>query len=653
MLSFFRRLINSRAGIVITLGVVGVIALAFAAGDVSGLRTRGMSAIAGDSVAKVGGRTITTAELKDRVTNEYDNIRQQQPTLTMAQFIAGGGVEGTLQRLINGIAMTRFAGDQGMVVSKRAVDGQLASIPGLQGPNGQFDDAIYQRLLASRKLTDAQIRGDIAQQTLANQLTLPTIGATQVPQGLALPYASLLLERRQGQVGFVPTKALIGGPAPTDAELDAYYRRNLARYTVPQRRIARYALVSADTVKARATPTDTDIAAAYTRDQAKYAAAEKRTVESVVAPDAATAAAIAAKAKGGTALVEAARAAGLEASTQAQQTKAALATTLSAAIADAVFAAGKGAVIGPVKAPLGFVVARSTAVEQTPARSLAQARGEIAAELGKAKALQAMTALHDAMDDALAHSATFDEVVGDQKLTALATPALLSGAVDPDHPEAKPDPALVPVVAAAFASEEGDPPQLVPVGRDGDFALVGVGRILPAAPRPLAGIRTAVARDFGVDRAKVAARKLAGQIVAKANAGTPLAQAVAGAGVVGLPPVKPANATRGELAAAPNGSPPAPLVLLFSMNQGATRLLEAPGDAGYFLIHVDRIEPGNAAGNAQVIAATRDGIGKVTGREYVEQFAGAVRGQLGVTIDNAAVARVKAELAGGNGGASR
>ena len=651
MLSFFRRLINSRVGIVITLGLLGIIGLAFAAGDVSGLRTRGMSAIAGDSVASVGGHSVSATELKERVANEFDNLRQQQPTLTMAQFVAGGGVEGTIQRLVNGLAMTRFGGDQGMVVSKRAVDGQLASIPGLQGPNGQFDQAIYQRLLASRKLTDAQIRGDIAQQTLANQLTLPTIGATQVPQGLALPYASLLLERRQGQIGFVPTRALIGGPAPTDAELNAFYQRNLARYTVPQRRVARYALVSLDTVKARATPTDNEIAAAYSRDRAKYAAAEKRTVESVVAADAATAGALAARAKNGASLVDAARAAGLEASTQAQQTKTALAATLSPAVAEAVFAAGRGALVGPLKAPLGFIVARSTAVEQSPARSLAQVRGEIAAELGKAKSLQALAAMHDAMDDALAHNATFDEVTGDQKLTVQTTPALLAGAVDPDHREVKPDPALVPLLTAAFASEEGDAPQLVPVGRDGDFALVGVARVVPSAPRPLAGIRAAVVQDFGLDRARVAARKLAGQIVAKVNAGTPLAQAVAAAGVAGLPPVKPANATRGELSAAPGG-PPAPLVLLFSMAQGATRLLEAPGNAGYFLIHVDRIEPGNASGNAGVIAATRDGIGKVTGREYVEQFAGAIRAQLGVKIDNAAVARVKAELASGGGGAA-
>ena len=654
MLGFFRRLINSRLGIIITLGTLIVIGLAFAAGDVSGLRTQGMSAITGDSVAKVGGRSITTAELRARVANEFDGARQQQPTLTMAQFVAGGGVEGTLQRLVNGMAVTRFGDDQGMVVSKRAVDGQLASIPGFQGPNGQFDQATYQRFLSTSKMSDAQIRGELVQQTLGEQLTQRTMTASQVPQGLALPYASLLLERRSGQIGLVPIKALMSDAVPAEAELDGYYRRNIARYTVPQRRVARYALVSPDSVKARATPTDAEIAAAYSRDRAKYAAAEKRSVESVVAVDQATAAAIAAKVKGGSSVADAARGAGLEAATQSAQTKDALAAALSPAVADAVFATGKGGAVGPVKAPLGFVVARTTAIEQSAARSLDQVRGDIAAELTKAKTLAAMASIHDAMDNALAHNGTFDEVAGDQKIGAATTPALLRNGVDPDHPAAAPDPKLAQIAVAAFGVEEGDPPQLVPVDKDGTFALVGLSRTVAATPRPLAAIRDAVVQDFKVDRAKAAARKLAAQIVAKANGGVTLAQAVASAGVSGMPPVKPANATRAELASVQGGPPPA-LALLFSMAQGSTRLLEGQGASGYYLIHVDRIERGDATGHPALVTATRADLGKVVGREYVEQFARAVRAQLGVTIDNAAVARVKAELASGGagGGAGR
>jgi peptidyl-prolyl cis-trans isomerase D len=650
MLSFFRRIINSRAGVVVTMVTLGVIALAFAAGDVSGLRTQGMSALTGSGVAKVGGTSITAEELRTRAQAEFDAARQQQPTLTMAQFIAAGGVDGTLQRLMTGIAFARFGEQQGMVVSKRAIDGALASIPGLQGINGQFDEATYRRLLASRKLTDAGVRTDLAQQTIAEQLTLPTIGATQVPDQVALPYASLLLEKRHGQVGFVPTKPLVGGAAPSDAELAAYYKRNTARYTLPERRVVRYALVTPDTVKAKAIPTEAEIAAAYNANRATYAAAEKRTVESVVAADQATAAAIAAKVKSGASLADAAKGAGLEAASLPAQDKTALAAATSPAIADALFAAGKGALVGPLKAPLGFVVARVKAVEQVAARSLDQARAGIVADLTRTKSLRAMGTVHDALDDSIAHNATFDELAADQKLAAQTSPALLRNGVDPEQPTAKPDPALVPLLAAAFQADDNDPPQLVQTGKDGSFALVALGRIVHAAPKPLAEIKAAVTRDMAIDRALAAARKIAAGIVAKANAGTPFAQAVAGAGA-SLPPIKPVDTSRAQLAAA-QGQPPAPLVLLFNMAPGTTKLLEAPGNGGYYLIRLDRIEPGNAAGNAGLVAATRTDLGKVTGREYAEQFAKAVRAGMGVSIDQAALAKVKADLAGAGGSAS-
>ena len=54
MLSFFRRLTKSRFGVIITFGILGVIALAFAAGDMTGLGGTGSGGVAADDVATVG-----------------------------------------------------------------------------------------------------------------------------------------------------------------------------------------------------------------------------------------------------------------------------------------------------------------------------------------------------------------------------------------------------------------------------------------------------------------------------------------------------------------------------------------------------------------------------------------------------------------------
>ena len=647
MLSFFRRIINSKTGVIVTFIVLGIIALAFAAGDVSGIRSTGIASLSGDSVASVGGEKVSGADLKSRVNNALEGARQQQPDLTIASFVQQNGVEGVLNQIVNALAFEEFAHGSGMRVSKRSVDGQIASIPGLQGPTGKFDPAIYQQLLQQRRLTDAQVRQDIARDALGQQLIIPTIGATQVPLQLALPYASLLLEKRSGQIGFVPTSAATGGPAPTDAELTSFYGRNLPRYTLPERRALRYAMVTPAMVAARTTPTDAEIAAAYKVGATKYAASENRTVASVVVADQAGAAALAAKVKGGMPIADAARAIGLEAATT-NGDKAALATATSQSLADAAFAAASGATIGPVRAPLGWVVAHVDKVTAVPGKTLAEARGDIAKALTASKLQTALGTIHDAMDDALSSNATFDEVVDDQKLTPQTTAPLTAQGIDPATPGAKPDPTLAPIVAAGFQGVEGDAPQLVQIGTDGGFAIVGIARVLPSAPRPFASVRDAVASDFLAERARTGARGIASAILAKVNRGTSLTQALAASGK-SLPPARPLASSRAQLAANPRQAPP-PLVLMFSMAQGTAKLLEAPDNSGWFVVKLDRIDRGNATGNAPVINAARADLGRQVGREYAEQFARAVRTSLGTKTDPAAVAKVKADLGGAGAG---
>ncbi|BCA61733.1 peptidylprolyl isomerase [Sphingomonas sp. HMP9] len=647
MLAFFRRLTHSRVGVIITFLVLGVIALAFAAGDVTGLSSMtGGAGITGGDVAKVGKSDVTANQLKTQAQTEMEGFRQQQPTLDMATFVNQGGFDGTLDRIISSMALEQFGRAQGMVVSKRAIDGQIASIPALQGPTGKFDENLYRQVLAQRKLTDAQIRSDIERDTFAQQLTVPSTGATQVASQLALPYASLLLEKRTGTIGFIPAAVVPAGPAPSEADVNTFYQRNIARYTVPERRVVRYAIITPESVKAQAVPTDAEIAKTYQQDSARYAATEKRDVTQVVVADQAGAAAIAAKVKGGTSLADAARGAGLEASTQAGVEKAAYAGTTSAQVAEAVFAAANGTVIGPVRTLLGWTVAKVDKIEKVAARSLDQVRGEIAAALGIRKSAEALSAIHDKIDDSLSNNATFDEVIADQKLQPVTTPALTANGVDPDA-ATKPDPALAPLVAAAFQAADGDGPQLVQVGTDGGFAVVALGRVVRSAPRPLAQVRAVVLKDVTADRARQAARRVAGEVLARINKGMPIQQSLAQTKLP-MPPARTLTAARAQLAADPRGAPPA-LVLMFSMAPNTAKTLAAPDDSGWFVIKLDSVQSGNATGNDAAIKAGRGNIARSVGREYVEQFAKAVRADVGVKTNPAALARVRADLLGQGG----
>lgn len=644
MLSFFRRMISHPLGAAIALGFVALLGLAFVLSDRSGLSGTASSVPKGDVVVKVGKKTISVAELQSAVQRDMEGYRQQRPSLTMAEFVAGGGYEATLERLIDSTAFRQYAESQGMVVGKPAIDAMIAAQPGLTGTDGKFSQAKYEQVLRQVGTTDAEVRLQFNDQILVGQLWQSPLKASQVPQQLALPYASLLLEKRSGSVGFIPTQAIAPGAPPSDAELATYYARNVSRYRVPERRVIRYALVNAATVAAQAAPTDAEIAASYTAQSVKYAAADVRTIVQVVVADQAAATALAAKVKSGTPIEQAARAAGLDPVTVTDTQKAAYAAQTSPAIADAAFGGKAGDVAGPLRAPLGFLVLKVAKQHLRPATTLAAATPEIRAALVKQKSGALLTDKRNAFEDALSKG-TFDGIVAQQHLTPVTTPALLPGGQTIETPAAKPDPAIAPIVAAGFAAHAGDTPQTVPLGQDGSFALVQLARIVPAAPRPLADIRAAVAHDFLLERAERGARQVAATVVAAANKGMPIAAALA-ATRLKLPPLKPVNAPRAALMANPRGVP-APLALFFAMPANTTKLLEAPDNAGYYIIHLDTITPGDARGNARVIAGTQGDIAGVIGREYVAQFGKAVQQAVGTTRNAAAIARLKAQLLGG------
>lgn len=646
MLSFLRRLTHSKIGVVVTFVALIVIALAFAAGGVSRLGGGGSSGMAPTSVATVGKVAIAESDFKSTIETELQNARQQQPSLDIAQFIDQGGLDGTLQRMINGIALDQFGRSQGMVISKRLVDGQIASLPGLQGPDGKFSPTIYKQVLAQQRITDQQIHDQIRQQLMAAQLTTPTVGASQTPDSLARPYAALLLEQRSGEIGFIPTQAMGAGAKPTDQELQTYYKQHIADYTIPQRRVIRYAVVSPDMVKDQAKPTAAEIAKAYQDQHDQFAAKEKRTLKQVIVADQNAASALAKKVRGGSSIEAAAKAAGLDASTLSDVTKSDYASQSSEDAAKAAFAAKSGDVVGPVQLPLGWAIIRVEKITQVPGKTLAEATPELTKQLTEQKTQQQLSKIHDAIDTSLDADATFDELIKDQKLQPQATAPVTSDGTNPDDPTSKPDPKLGQVLQAGFAAEQGDSPEMVPFGQDGGFAIVALEKIVPPTPRPLAKIHDKVAQDFTTDRARKAARKVAVDVVAAVNKGTSLSSALAQAKTsLRLPPAHPLTATRAQLAANPQGAPP-PLALMFSMSPKNAKMLEAPNDAGWFVIYLDSIKPGDASGKDDVIKATSEGIGHMLGREYAQEFAEAVRRQVGVKKNASAIATVRRDLTG-------
>ncbi len=652
MLSFVRRLVNSRLGLLVTFAVLVLIALAFAAGDVTGLRSNGFGGVTGTNVATVGNRSISSADLKADAQRAMDGYRRQYPSLAMPEFIDKGGLDFALDGRINSLAIEAYAQGQKIRIGKSLIDNQIATAPPLQGLDGKFDKTKYQQFLQQQGISDDEMHKQLGRSLAEAQLIAPLLptatGKIRAPAEMATPYASMLLEKRSGTIAFIPTQSVTLPTPITETEAQNYYKANVARYSVPERRSVRYAVFTVADLKARSTPTEAEIAKAYQDQSARFQATENRTLHQVVLLDQKSADALAAKVRGGTAIEAAARAAGLEAAAITDVTKTAYTTQTSPDLANQVFGATSGATIGPVKTSLGWTVAHLDSIKAVPAKSLDQARPDLVKELTDKKMTVVATSIRAQFDDDIGNNKTIEEIAKDLKVTLQTAPPLTAQGVDTDaKTPVKPDPAMAPYYQLAFTTEASDDAQMIPVNKEGDFALAKLDRIIPAAPRPYATVADQVKKDLTIERQLGVSRNVARAIVDKVNKGMPLAQAISQSGVK-LPGTKPIPDTARAVLFArdPNKPVPAPLVLLFNTPLHTAKLLAAPYKGGWFVLVVDKIDRGNARGNADIVDKMRGDLGSTFGDEYRQQYIRAMRNQVGTKKNTTAIADVRAELLG-------
>ena len=645
MMSFFRRFANSPIG----LGLFGLIIIAFVVTLYEGKSGMGgTTGTGGDgTVARVGGKDIPEAEMVRRAQNDLEVERQDQPTLDMASFVANGGVERSVELVVNGRALQMFAQQQGMVASKKLIDGAIASIPAFAGPTGQFDRTTFLNLLAARKISENQLREDFAREALSKALVIPASGAARAPAGLVEPYAALLLEARSGQVATLPSGAFIDPAPPTDAELNGYYTRHIARYTIPERRIIRYAMIDKARFAGKSAPSDAEIQSVYDRRRATYHPRETRSFTQVIVPTAAQANQVLAAARTGTPLASAARAVKREAIAVPATSQADFAKLTAPAVAAAGFAAAKGQFAAVAQSGLGFHVVRVDGVAMTAGTPLASVRGTIAADLSRQKEERAMADLVARIEDDVSSSATLDEAAKKNGLSVVTTPALSSTGAAFDGAAAPAAPIVATILPEAFRAEPDDDPAVTALPDKSGYALWKLDRVQPPSPQPLAKVRDQVVLDVRVEKASLAAKRAADAVATAVNGGKPFAQALAGIGRK-LPPVSPVTATRMEIARAQQVPPP--IALMFAMPERRARVLQLPKSAGWYIVYLDKITRGDAKTQPALIAGTQQQFARVIGSEYVEQFARAARQAVGATINQATVARIKRNLVGSGTG---
>lgn len=228
-----------------------------------------------ETVAKVDGQKITRAEWDEAHKRFIDNQRRQSPTQDTAALDTPELRRDTLDALVRervlltaATKMNLFPGDARMA---RLFDSD-PQYAGLRGPDGR----ISREALVGQGLTPALFDQRLRQELGLRQVVagvLQTAPASAVPATAAL---DAFLQRRVVQLQRFDPAAYRDKVQASDADIEAYYKANVAQFQAPEQARIEYVLLDINQLAQNQSFTDEELRKAYADGIARFSTPEER-----------------------------------------------------------------------------------------------------------------------------------------------------------------------------------------------------------------------------------------------------------------------------------------------------------------------------------------------------------------------------------------
>lgn len=358
----------------------------------------------GATVAKVDGVKITQTEWDRAHQVEAERMRASMPTLDAKLLDSPEARYSTLERLVRDRVMAVAADKLKLSTSDQRLAQELQKSPeiaSLRRPDGSLDMDAYRQLLGSQNLTpemfEANVRADISRRQV-----LTGIGGSgfSAPASADLAF-NALFEKREIQVVRFNAADVAARLAPTDAELEGFYKSNEKLFQAPELASIEYVQLDPDSIRKSITIAESDLKTYYEQNVQRLSGAEERRASHILinAPKTASAAERdKAKAKADELLAQVTKTPDTFAEVARKNSQ----DTGSAAnggdldffprgamvkpFEDAAFTMKKGEISAVVASDFGFHIIKLTDIKAPKQRTLEEMRPELEADLKKQQA---------------------------------------------------------------------------------------------------------------------------------------------------------------------------------------------------------------------------------------------------------------------------
>ncbi|MDA3889610.1 MAG: peptidyl-prolyl cis-trans isomerase [Allgaiera sp.] len=578
------------------------------------------------TVASVGGTKIGVNQYDRAVRNALRSMSAQAgKNITFHEAQKSGLDQEVLQQLVLQAALDDENSRVGVSVGNDRLRQDVTAMSAFQGADGKFSASTYKFVLQQNGLKEGEFESETR-----NQMAR-TILQDAVTQGFGTPqpYVDAIMQYVGARRGFEilklsPDDLAQPIPTPTEAQLQAYYKAHPKTYTsLPAKRITYAALLPDQVAKSMKIP-EAKLKEYYDTHKSDYVKPERRLVERLVYPTEAAAKAARAKLDAGQATFE----------QLVQQRGLSLtdidlgditADELSSAAAKAVFAAKKGAVVGPVDSNVGPALFRVNGIIAAQTTTFDQAKSDIRDEFGHQEAKQKIQSQEEHLNDLLAGGATLEQLAKETDMTL--------GTIDFTAKSATGIAGYEAFRTAAQKVTKNDYPAIIELD-DGGIVALRLDKPIPAEVEPFAKVKDKVTEDWATAATDTA-------LMAQAKADIKTAEAAGGdLSKAGTVDVQEPITRSGYI----DNAPPGLMEGVFKMKQGEVKAFQ--GDNAVWVVKLTQVLP--AAKNDPDIKKMRDQIVQ-QGDQGMQNdaflyFAQAIQSHQGININQSALNAVNAQL---------
>lgn len=477
-------------------------------------------------VVSAGDRSMGQAEFRGELDRILEQARQQSGRpLTFEELIGEGGLRQYLEQKSQQLGFVNWAWKAGIRPGKELVLRQIRQAPNFfDSVTGQFSEEQYRNALAENNATPEMFEAQLRDQYSTQHYGAALGAGMRLPRIYGAILASQALETRDGR-WFTVTQAMAGtAGSPTDAQLTALMNQNADQLRLPESRTASVVLFD-DGAAPAAAPTEARIEERFNFRRDALSLPEKRSFVTLTAPNRAAADRIAAALRAGQSPAEVARANSIQPAEYNDTPRSALGDP---AVAAAVFGLAANQVSAPVQAGVGFVVARVNSIQPGRAATLAEVREQVIAELRAEDARASVYRRVEAYEKARQDGKTLDVAVREVGARVIRIPAIRQDGKLRNGQDI--NPALPPqLIQTMWSLGKGAESEVVDMGQ-GQYFVVRLDDILPAALPPLEGIREPLAQQWVLrENARLLSAR-ASALAARVRGGEDLAAVAASVG---------------------------------------------------------------------------------------------------------------------------